>query len=166
MARDPQAVFNRWKTEITSATTKQKMTSGINDLTEAPGMLAAAKKADYVAGVQNSQDKWADNVSAVTLDEWKTDMTGKGFANMATGAAAASTQSKMVPFFTSFLPFAAAVKEWARKLPSATPQEKTDKSTIVQWVMRQWTKTKPISVQQAISAAQSQGLIPGGLPTP
>lgn len=164
MARNPQDVFNRWKTEITSATTRQKMQSGIDDLTEAPGALAAAKKADYVAGVQSAQDKWAKNVSDVTLDEWKTDMTGKGFTNMATGASAASTQSKLVPFFTAFLPFSTAVKNWARKLPSATPEEKTAKSAIVQWILRQWNKNNPPTLAAAISAAQAQGRIPGNLP--
>lgn len=164
MARNPQDVFNRWKTEITSASTKQKMQSGIEDLTQAPGELAAAKVGAYVDGVQANQDKWKARVSAVTLDEWKTDMTGKGFSNMSTGANAKSTQDKLLPFFTSFIPFATAVKQWARKLPSATFDERKTKSDIVQSVIHMWTKENPMSVQQAISAAQSAGYISGNLP--
>lgn len=164
MPRNPQEVFNRWKSEITSASTKQKMQSGIEELAQAPGELAAENVAGYVNGVQANQDKWKSRVSEVTLDQWKSDMTGKGFANMATGANAKSTQDKLVPFLTSFLPFSSDVKKWARKLPSATTQERIAKSGIVQNVITQWTKEKPLSVQQAIAAAQAAGLIPGNLP--
>ena len=166
MARDPQSVFNAWKANITSASTKSKMTDGVNAVTEAPGAAAAAESAKYLAGVQAKVDKWKTNVAAVPLDTWKTDMTSKGFANMSTGAAAASTQTKLVGFFTSFLPFAAAVKAWSKKIPATSLAEEIAKSGYIQAVLGQWTKGKPLSIQAAISAAQAAGLVPNNVPAP
>jgi len=60
---------------------------GVEALTEAPGKKAAARKDVWVARMTDSavHDRWARNVSKVSLDEWKRDMIEKGVGRIAAG---------------------------------------------------------------------------------
>lgn len=63
-----------------------KWAAGIESVTVAPGQLAAAAQARYLAGVQQNAQKWAANSAAVTLAQWKQQSIDKGQARLATGA--------------------------------------------------------------------------------
>ena len=166
MARDPIKTFARWKANITSPSTKEKITSGVDSVNTAPGELAAQHLNDYLNGVVASQAKWERNVKAVTLEEWRTDMIQKGYTNMVSGANRAKTKVELEKFFTEFLPFAEAVKVYARKLPTGTFTENTEKSRVVQGILHEWYKGSNMTVAQAIAKAQAAGNIPGTLPAP
>lgn len=94
-AEDPTAIADRWKSGMSAA--GAKVTAGVNAVTVAPGQLAARQKDAYVAGVTNRANYWAQRVSSITLDEWKTAMINKGIQRLATGAAAAE------PKFATFM---------------------------------------------------------------
>jgi hypothetical protein len=89
-----------WSTNFAAAGTKY--TNGINAVTVAPGQLAAAQQAAYLANVQASANIWAAKVAAVPLAAWKTAATTTGAARLATGAT--KGDPKMQAFFTAFLP--------------------------------------------------------------
>lgn len=85
-----QATSN-WVASMQNVT--QKVTQGVQAVTQAPGIAAAAQQSAYLAGVQQSAGKWATNVAAVPLASWQQSMVSKGAPRMASGATAA--QGKM-----------------------------------------------------------------------
>lgn len=106
MAQTPEQIAQAWAAGMSNS--RQKMQDGINSVTVAPGQAAARQKGAYVAGVQASQDKWATNVSRVSLSEWQQAMVGKGLDRIAGGATAA--QPKVAQFMTKLIPYIAQVK--------------------------------------------------------
>lgn len=100
MAADPNAIAERWARQMGAST--QKWTEGVNGVTVAPGVAAARQKNAYVQGVTANQDKWATNVAAVSLQQWKDDMLTKGSQRIGAGATAA--QGKFANFLTQLLP--------------------------------------------------------------
>lgn len=103
---DPNAAAQRWAQNLGAST--QKITDGINAVTESPGQAAARQKAVYVQRVNASADKWATNVAAVSVQEWKDAAITKGVARIAGGATAA--QPKFANFMQQFLPHVQQVK--------------------------------------------------------
>lgn len=79
-------VAQRWQTGFANA--GPRWTAGVNAVDVAPGIAAAAAKDRYLAGVTQNVDKFAANVSRVTLAEWKNLATTKGQARLASGAQA------------------------------------------------------------------------------
>lgn len=79
-----------------------KYTAGINSVTVAPGQLAAAQKALYVANVAAAANTWASKVGAVDINTWKAAATGVGAQRLATGATKGAP--KVQAFMNNFLP--------------------------------------------------------------
>lgn len=75
-----------WQTGFGNSGTKWQ--AGINAVTQAPGIAAAAAKDRYVSGVTQNADKFAANVAAVDLGTWKSMSTTKGPSRLASGAQA------------------------------------------------------------------------------
>lgn len=100
MAKSAQEVAQKWSTNLANSTTS--ITSGVNAVTEAPGVKAAAKVDLWMQKLQASRDKWMRNVSAVPLSTWKEAMISKGIPRVATGASQA--QPKFAAFMNQFLP--------------------------------------------------------------
>lgn len=90
-------VATRWQQGFANAGTK--WSAGVNSVDRAPGIDAAASKDRYLAGVQANAEKFAANVSRVTLAEWKNACTTKGAARLASGASAGAPkyQAKIGP---------------------------------------------------------------------
>lgn len=99
--KDATAVAQKWYTNFTAS--GPSITAGVNAVTIAPGVKAAAAKALWLAKVTASADKWAKNVSAVSLESWKNAMLTTGLQRLATGATAG--QPKMAAFMTQFLTY-------------------------------------------------------------
>jgi hypothetical protein len=100
MASDPNAAAERWAAGLSAA--GPKITAGVNAVTTAPGMAAARQKAVYVANVAASADKWATNVSSVSLSDWQQAMINKGVNRISGGATAA--QPKFLAVMQQLLP--------------------------------------------------------------
>jgi hypothetical protein len=60
---------------------------GVQKVEVAPGKAAAAKVQKWAAKLaeKSTQDKWAANTAAVTLEEWKADMLEKGVDRIPAG---------------------------------------------------------------------------------
>ena len=102
----PDQVAKSWSQRL--AGSGDKIRAGVQAVSVAPGALAARQKAAYVAGVNQSQDKWATRVASVPLSQWQSDMLDKGLNRIASGATAA--EGKMTSFFGQLLPFIDAGK--------------------------------------------------------
>ena len=99
--RNPQDVAARWAANLSGATSK--IQSGIEAVQVAPGQAAARQKGAYVQGVTANQEKWASNVAAVSVGDWKKAAIEKGLPRIASGAQAA--QGKFGTFMTRLLPY-------------------------------------------------------------
>lgn len=97
---NPQDATQKWVNNLSGATSA--IQAGIDRVTEAPGMKAAAKAQKWIQAVTASQDKWKRNVSAVSLDQWKSLFKAVGVQRIAQGAQA--KQGKYTAFATQFYP--------------------------------------------------------------
>lgn len=114
--KDPTKVAAKWKTNFGNAS--QAITDGVNAVTVAPGQAAAMKKSKWLARVTASADKWAKNVSAVTLEQWKSQMLTIGLQRLATGAQ--TGEPKVTAFMTSFLAYLDRNKATIDAMPTDT----------------------------------------------
>lgn len=106
MAKDPTAVAQKWHTNFSASA--PSITAGVNAVTVAPGVKAAAAKALWLARVTASVDKYARNVSAISLGTWQQAMLTTGLQRLQTGATAG--QPKVANFMSQFLPYLDAHK--------------------------------------------------------
>lgn len=74
---------SNWQQGMAAST--DKINRGIDRVQGAPGQKAAAKRDKYVAGVNDSVDKWARNVASVSEAEWK-EAAKAGSSRVAEGA--------------------------------------------------------------------------------
>lgn len=116
---DPSAATAKWVTNLSNST--QAITAGVNAVTQAPGQAAAKQVQTWIAKLQASQQKWATNVSKVTLQEWQQAMVNIGIPRIAQGAQA--KQSKYMSFATSFFPYLAQGQAKVKAMPKITLQD-------------------------------------------
>jgi len=102
--------------------------NGINNVTVAPGKLAAAKadkmKANLIAAIESG--KWSGRVGAVSLEEWKSKMLDKGLTRIPSGIDAA--HDKVVGFANQFLPAVDAARSKVQSMPDMTLEDNIARS--------------------------------------
>jgi hypothetical protein len=108
----------KWGRRLSGAT--EDIRKGVENVTEAPGAKAASKKAKWVAKMTDAavQDKWAKNVSAVTVDEWKRKTLEVGIGRVSAGVSAAT--SKMSKFGEQLLSYQENNLPKIRSMPDVT----------------------------------------------
>jgi hypothetical protein len=108
----------KWGRRLSGAT--EDIRKGVEAVTESPGAKAAAKKAKWVAKMTDAavQDKWAKNVSAVTVDEWKRKTLEVGIGRVSAGVSAAA--SKMAKFGEQLLSYQENNLPKIRSMPDVT----------------------------------------------
>lgn len=76
---------DRWATGTKQNTGRYK--EGVNSVSEAPGVKAAAQADAYLAGITEavSSGRWQRGVEAVSLSDWKRAASEKGTARIASG---------------------------------------------------------------------------------
>ena len=97
---------SRWKTGMQNASTK--MQEGVNAVTEAPGVKAAAASALWLTNVTKAEAKFARNVAAVSLDSWKNSYIKKGIPAISNAATVAESKvntaaTKLIPVINNLL---------------------------------------------------------------
>jgi len=123
MPLSPQDVANRWAQGLANATTK--MTNSATSLTQSPTQQAAAAVQTWIARLNDpkTQQKWVSKLQAVTLGDWQKAYTQKGIPRVSQGAQQA-INTKMVPFFTKWLPYEAAGQQQVKQMPKTTLQDR------------------------------------------
>ena len=135
--KTPAQVAAKWASRAQGAT--QALQDGINNVQSAPGALAAAKQDKMLANLTASvlSGKWAQNVSAITLQQWKDAMLTKGVQRYGAGVAAALP--KMQAFMTKLLPFQQNIQAQLASMPDLTLQDNINRAV---YMMTEMAKFK------------------------
>lgn len=108
--------------------------AGVNAVTESPMAKAAARVDAWVAGVQRAKDKFVAKLNAVSLNDWKQAMLGKGITNMGNGYADAGNQRKFLNFMRVFLPYVRQGAQEVKNMPKGTLQQAIDRAAAqIRW---------------------------------
>lgn len=106
------------------------MAARINQVTEAPGVKAAAKaekmKQNLVKAIDDGT--WQRNVAAVPLEEWKSKMINKGLPRIASGIDASA--AKVENFYSQFFPHLDKIADKVDKMPDLTLQDSIARMTV------------------------------------
>jgi len=107
----------------------EDMRAGIERVTEAPTLKAAAKKEKMKQNLVASIDsgKWEAGLKRVTLDDWKTKMIDKGLGRVAAGIDGA--KQKVIDFASELLPFQDKIKDELAKMPDLTLEDSISRMT-------------------------------------
>lgn len=116
---DPAAATAKWVANLSNAT--QAITTGVQGVTTAPGQAAARQVQTWLTRIQNSAQKWATNVAAVSLADWQDSMIKVGIPRIASGAQA--KQGKYQAFATKFFPYLQTGVNQVRAMPKVTLQD-------------------------------------------
>jgi hypothetical protein len=122
MAKITPADFaDKWGRRLKAAT--DDMAKGINAVTEAPTVKAAAKQDKMIAHLQAKvQDgTWAARLRSVSLDDWKTAITEKGLPRVSGGVDRA--QGKVANFATQLLGYQERGLADISKMPDVTLED-------------------------------------------
>ena len=115
----PQQATTKWVQRLSAST--DSITSGVQNVQQAPGAKAAAQKNKWLQNVQASANKWATRVNSVTLQDWQNAMLNVGVPRIAQGAQ--QKQGKMQAFMSDFLPYLQTGVSTVERMPSLTLED-------------------------------------------
>ena len=103
--------------------------AGVERVTEAPGLAAAAKVDKWHAAIssQDTKDKWKRRVAATTLDDWKDKMINKGVGRIAAGIDGA--QDKVIDFAEKLITHQNTGLVTIEKMPDLTLEDSISRAT-------------------------------------
>lgn len=129
MARvNDQQYAEKWAQRTSAAS--QAYVDGVRRVATAPGAQAAAAKQLYASRVQESTDKWARKVGAVSLADWQNMAATKGATNLSTGVNAA--RPKMQAAAQRLLQTVDSVSAQVRSMPKSTLEQRIARSAAMQ----------------------------------
>lgn len=125
--RTPQQAADRWVRAMQGAT--QNYQEGIQSVTTAPGQAAAKNVQGYQNGVAQAvaSGKWANNVSRVSLEDWRSAAINKGASRLAQGATAA--QGKVMAAHERIGPMVDSARASIQNMPRDTPAARIARAT-------------------------------------
>lgn len=121
-----EEVMRKWAAN--GAASENTVKAGVNAVAESPTAKAAARVDAWVAGVQRSKDKFVASLNAVTLQQWKAAMLGKGLRNMAAGYEDQMNRQKFLTFMREFLPYVREGAARVRNMPKNNLQQSIDRA--------------------------------------
>lgn len=122
---NPAAATAKWVQNLSAAT--ERMTTGAQGVTKAPGQAAAAAADKWLARVTASKVKFATNVAAVSLQDWQNSYINIGIPRVAQGAQA--KQAKVNTFMSQFLPYLQRGVSVIDQMPSVTLEDGIARAT-------------------------------------
>lgn len=126
MARvTPEQFGAKWQQRLSGAT--EDIRRGVEGVTQAPGQRAAQQREAWLARTTAAADKWARNVSRVSLDQWKSKMLNVGLPRVAQGAQA--NVDKVTAFAQEFLPHLDAGVQRVRAMPKVSLEDSIQRMT-------------------------------------
>lgn len=137
-SKNPAAVAQKWATNLGNSTASIK--AGVQAVQTAPGQLAAANQAGYLSGVQQSVQKWANNVASVSLTSWQNATINKGINHIGSGATGAIP--KMTSFMSQLLPYVAQGQQSLSSTPRGSLDQNIQRSVSFQRFMANFQYNK------------------------
>lgn len=128
MARvTPAQYAEKWSRRLRGAT--EDIRNGVNNVTTAPGELAAVQQDALLANFAESVNSglWASRVRGVSLQDWKQAAITKGIPRIAQGVEAATP--KMERIAAELLPAVDAAAAAANALPKGTLEDSIARMT-------------------------------------
>lgn len=120
----PQAATEKWVRNLGQS--QQAIEEGVNNVTKAPGQAAAENLDKYLAGVQESAQKWRSRVASVSLESWKEAMVKVGAPRVAQGAQ--QKQGKMQAFQEEFFPVLERNMQQVHAMPGNNVEQRIQKA--------------------------------------
>lgn len=120
----PEEGAAKWSRRLAGAT--EDIRAGIERVTEAPGMKAAAKRQKWQQELARSGDKWERNVRSVSLEQWRDKAINVGVARVAQGAQA--NVDKYARVAGELYPHIAAGQRAVASMPDTSIEERINKS--------------------------------------
>ena len=122
MARkSPQDTADKWAKNLKGST--EEIRKGVDRVTEAPGIAAAAKvekmKQRLVASIDDGT--WEERVSSVSLEEWKRKTKEKGINRISAGVDAAN--GKVVDFHNQLADHQETIDRELDSMPDITLED-------------------------------------------
>ena len=116
-----QDAANKWATNTTNAVSQGYLMDGVTAYAQSnpnlsPSAKAAQNQAFWLAQVQKNAQKWANNSSAVTTQDWVNAMRTKAVANIPGGVTAA--QPKFQVFMGELLNYIGNDSQIQAQLPA------------------------------------------------
>jgi len=121
----PAAATAKWVTNLSAAT--ERMMTGAQGVTRAPGQAAAAAADKWLARVTSAKAKFAANVAAVSLQDWQNSYINIGIPRVAQGAQL--KQAKVQNFMSQFLPYLQRGVATIDNMPSTTLEDGIARAT-------------------------------------
>lgn len=134
----PQQISAKWLTNFQNGTTS--MTQGVQAVQTAPGQLAAAQANLWLQRIQQSQQKWATRVSAVTLQEWQQAMINLGIPRAQQGAQ--EKQNNYTQFIQAYSQFLGPQVAQIRSMPKGTLAQGIARSTAMITASYNWGQAR------------------------
>jgi len=105
------------------------MQRGIERVTEAPTLKAAAKKEKMLTNLQKAvtEGKWESGLKRVSLEEWKTKTIEKGLGRVSAGIDAAA--DKVISFAEELLPYQDRLRDELKTMPDVTLEDNINRMT-------------------------------------
>lgn len=127
MARkDPSESAQKWAGNLKRST--EEIRKGVNRVTEAPGIKAAAKQEKMKQRLNASIDDgtWAERVKSVPLSEWQDKTINKGIARISAGVDAAN--GKVVEFHSQLADHQASIDRELENMPDISLEDSIARS--------------------------------------
>ena len=117
----PSEFAEKWARRTKAAT--QDMAKGIERVTESPGQKAAEKKDKWIKRLmeKETQDKWAQNVAAISLEEWKRRAKELGVQRVSAGVDKATNE--MQEFAQQLLAYQESALQQIKNMPDVTKED-------------------------------------------
>lgn len=133
-----QQISDKWVQNFGNAGTA--MQQGVQAVQQAPGAKAAAAAALWLQRLQQSQQKWANRVGAVTLGEWQQAMIQLGIPRAQQGAV--QKQAKYTAFITQYLQFLTGAVAQVHSMPKGTLQQGIARATAMITASYNWGQSR------------------------
>jgi hypothetical protein len=123
--KDPSATTNKWANRLKGATSDIR--TGIQSVTEAPGVAAARKKDKMRNGINEAIDsgKWEKNTAAVPLSEWQSKAIDKGIQRIPAGVDGAT--DKVTAFHEQRAAVQSQIDAGLKNMDDSTPEARVNR---------------------------------------
>lgn len=128
---DATGYLDKWGKRLNAAT--PEMTQGVKNVTQAPGVKAAAQADYWIQRINESKQVWAKAVASVSLADWQDAMINKGIGRIAAGVAQA--QKTKVAAIEKLLNAVDKSTSSIQSMPRTTIEQRIQRSAAFQMAM-------------------------------